>query len=124
MTAASQEDKPYKSMLVWNFSILIFAVFARFPFIINEFIFVIRMRKRDTSQDNLIEELRQRIERRNTEAGDRPPLSLSIGTAFYNPLSPCSVEELLLQADQSMYEQKRIKKSCLKPSPPSPSPLP
>jgi diguanylate cyclase (GGDEF)-like protein len=37
-------------------------------------------------------------------------LSISIGLACYDPENPCSVDELLSQADKSMYEQKRKKK--------------
>ncbi len=36
-------------------------------------------------------------------------LSVSVGIALYNPENPASVDELLSQADKSMYEQKRYK---------------
>jgi diguanylate cyclase (GGDEF)-like protein len=36
-------------------------------------------------------------------------LSISTGTAYFDPSSPCTVDELLSQADRRMYEQKRIK---------------
>ena len=36
-------------------------------------------------------------------------LFLSIGFAHYDPTSPCSLQELLNQADENMYEQKRMK---------------
>jgi diguanylate cyclase (GGDEF)-like protein len=36
-------------------------------------------------------------------------LSISVGIAFYNPEDPASVDELLSQADKSMYEHKRYK---------------
>jgi GGDEF domain-containing protein len=35
-------------------------------------------------------------------------LSLSIGFARYDPLSPCSIEEILDRADKNMYEQKQM----------------
>ncbi|OGW27432.1 MAG: hypothetical protein A2X59_07230 [Nitrospirae bacterium GWC2_42_7] len=38
------------------------------------------------------------------------PLSVSVGFACCDPESPCSIDELLSQADKSMYEQKRQKK--------------
>lgn len=38
-------------------------------------------------------------------------LSFSIGTAYFDPQSPCSIDELLVQADKSMYEQKRTKRN-------------
>ena len=36
-------------------------------------------------------------------------LSLSIGSAYFDPRSTCSLEELLQEADKSMYEHKRSK---------------
>jgi len=36
-------------------------------------------------------------------------LSMSVGIAVYNPEDPASVDELLSQADKSMYEQKKYK---------------
>jgi len=36
-------------------------------------------------------------------------LSLSIGSAYFDPKSTCSLEELLQEADKSMYEHKRSK---------------
>ena len=37
-------------------------------------------------------------------------LSLSVGFAYYDPQSPCSIEELMDKADKSMYVNKRAKK--------------
>jgi len=36
-------------------------------------------------------------------------LSLSLGTAYYDPEYPCSVEELIAEADKSMYRQKQVR---------------
>ena len=38
-------------------------------------------------------------------------LSLSIGITHYNPDTPCSLEELMAQADKLMYEEKRRKQN-------------
>ncbi len=38
-------------------------------------------------------------------------LSLSIGITHYNPDTPCSLEELMAQADSLMYEEKRRKQN-------------
>jgi diguanylate cyclase (GGDEF)-like protein/PAS domain S-box-containing protein len=38
-------------------------------------------------------------------------LSLSYGLAYYDPENPCSIDELLTQADKTMYEHKRYKKN-------------
>lgn len=37
-------------------------------------------------------------------------LSLSVGVAYYDPSSPCSVEELLAAGDRMMYEEKKRKR--------------
>jgi diguanylate cyclase (GGDEF)-like protein/PAS domain S-box-containing protein len=48
--------------------------------------------------------------RSHNQKNRRPySLSISMGVARYNPLSPRSIEELLDEADQRMYEQKRSK---------------
>ncbi|HWR57459.1 MAG TPA: GGDEF domain-containing protein [Thermodesulfovibrionales bacterium] len=40
-------------------------------------------------------------------------LSLSTGVAYYDPASPCSVDDLLVQGDRSMYLQKRNKQKVI-----------
>lgn len=53
----------------------------------------------------------QNLERYNTK-GSRPyQVALSIGIAHYNPLFPSTIEDLMRQADSSMYENKRSKQS-------------
>ena len=37
-------------------------------------------------------------------------LSMSVGLAYYDPKKPCSIDDLLTEADELMYEQKRLKK--------------
>ncbi len=39
---------------------------------------------------------------------DRHPLSLSVGLAYFNPLLPIGINELLENAEQAMYEHKRV----------------
>jgi two-component system, cell cycle response regulator len=45
-------------------------------------------------------------------------LSLSVGTARYDPGLPCSIDELLAHADQSMYAQKRARRASAAPEGP------
>lgn len=47
----------------------------------------------------------------NTQRGYN--LSLSIGTAHCEAKDPVSIEELLIQADMAMYEQKRLKRGMV-----------
>lgn len=50
--------------------------------------------------------LRENLETHNAGEGRRYKLALSVGLALYDPKRPCSVEELIAQADRLMYEQK------------------
>jgi len=45
----------------------------------------------------------------NEQSGLKHRISLSWGTAFFEPESPCSIEDLLEQADKAMYEMKKNK---------------
>jgi len=51
--------------------------------------------------------LQENLEARNARGDRRYKLSLSVGTARYDPESPCSIDELLARADRLMYEQKQ-----------------
>lgn len=59
------------------------------------------------------ESIRQRLERnlhKSSEAESPYRLSTSIGVARFDPNRPCSLAELMGQADRAMYEQKRVHK--------------
>jgi diguanylate cyclase (GGDEF)-like protein/PAS domain S-box-containing protein len=58
----------------------------------------------------LIRRLRERIQARNAQAGAVYPLSFSLGVSRYEPDKPCTLQELLAQADRRMYEEKMAKK--------------
>ncbi len=53
--------------------------------------------------------LEKNLEGYNGRENRRYELSLSVGMARYNPGCPCSVDDLLAQADKLMYKQKRYK---------------
>ena len=67
--------------------------------------------------DKTIDELPQIIAKRLSESvlnfnigGTRSyKIFLSMGFAHYNPASPCSLQELIHQADENMHEQKKMK---------------
>ncbi|MFA6054187.1 MAG: GGDEF domain-containing response regulator [Thermodesulfovibrionales bacterium] len=68
-----------------------------------------------TTGDNLeivINRLQKAVEMDNTKSKREYKLSISIGTAYFDPLSPCTIDELLSQADKLMYEQKRSKQTA------------
>lgn len=65
-----------------------------------------------TSRDNVdivAGRLRESLEKYNREKKGSYELSLSVGTAYYDPATPCSIDELLRHADRMMYEQKKHK---------------
>lgn len=46
----------------------------------------------------------------NNQVGRKYPLLASHGVAYYNPSSPCSLDELMEKSDKAMYENKQSKK--------------
>ena len=65
----------------------------------------------DSNIETLSERLRENITIHNAKAKDPlGELSLSHGFARYDTRHPCSIEELLTNADRLMYEEKRKKK--------------
>ncbi len=66
----------------------------------------------DTAADaaaTLARRLQEALDEHNAQAERGYKLSLSVGLARYDPLHPCSVHDLLAQADSLMYEHKRGK---------------
>jgi len=62
--------------------------------------------------ENVVNRLQEAIKIDNTKSKREYKLSISIGTAYFDPWSPCTTDELLSQADKSMYEQKRSKQTA------------
>ena len=74
----------------------------------DEFV-IITIEARKDSSEILTSRLRANLEARNA-SGPRPyKLSISVGVARYDAEHPCSIGELLAQADALMYEQKHRK---------------
>jgi diguanylate cyclase (GGDEF)-like protein/PAS domain S-box-containing protein len=59
--------------------------------------------------DIIKDRIQKCIETQNSISENKYELSLSIGAVYYDPESPCSVDELMKQADGLMYEHKRSK---------------
>lgn len=58
----------------------------------------------------LLKRLDSILETYNGREGRKYKLSMSVGVVYYNPENPSSLEELMIQADALMYEEKRKKK--------------
>ncbi|MDO8282261.1 MAG: GGDEF domain-containing protein [Thermodesulfovibrionia bacterium] len=61
----------------------------------------------------LIRRLKTNLDAYNAKAGKTCEISLSIGIKRYNPESPCSIDKLLSDADELMYEEKNLKGKML-----------
>jgi diguanylate cyclase (GGDEF)-like protein/PAS domain S-box-containing protein len=58
----------------------------------------------------IVARLLHNIERCNAEKDGKYALSLSFGTSYYDPQSPCSIGDLVAEAEKIMYVQKKEKK--------------
>ena len=61
----------------------------------------------------VVDRLLERIDIHNRKSNKSYKLSVSIGVANYDPKNPCSLDELLNQADKLMYNQKKKNKKSL-----------
>jgi diguanylate cyclase (GGDEF)-like protein/PAS domain S-box-containing protein len=59
--------------------------------------------------------LQSLMDTQNNQENRKYRLSISVGCSCYDPEHPCSLDELIAQADKSMYEQKQNKKGLLLP---------
>jgi len=66
-----------------------------------------------TSPEVFTARLQRLIDIRNNQENRKYKLSISIGCAYYDPESPCSIDDLIARADKLMYEQKQNKKGLL-----------
>jgi diguanylate cyclase (GGDEF)-like protein/PAS domain S-box-containing protein len=60
-----------------------------------------------TSAETIATRLQENLEVRNARRARLYKLSLSVGIAHYDPEHPCSIDDLMAQADTVMYEHKR-----------------
>ena len=70
---------------------------------------VLAINTADGTREILAARLQDRLEIFNSIEAKPYKLHLSIGIAHYNPKIPCSLDELMTQADTLMYEEKRRK---------------
>ncbi len=72
--------------------------------------FLIVLPETDGEAETVAGRIREAIRRRNEEdpiLPERLPVTLAVGTGHWDPTSPQSVEALLAEVDQRMYENKR-----------------
>jgi diguanylate cyclase (GGDEF)-like protein len=61
-------------------------------------------------RETLLSRLKANMARDNDALGEEPHLSLSVGICWFDPQNPRPLEELQIQADEQMYEDKRSKR--------------
>jgi diguanylate cyclase (GGDEF)-like protein len=72
----------------------------------------------------ILDRLEDRLILYNSSSQDHPfQLSFSVGFSWYDPHYPLGLEELLMEADEMMYESKKAKKAQLQTPPPVVNPL-
>ena len=71
--------------------------------------FVVLFVSTDENSERLLTRLDENLKDCNDHRSQRYPLSISVGTAQFDPEHPISIDELLAKADASMYVQKRKK---------------
>ncbi len=68
----------------------------------------------DPEENNIeliMNRLQNQVDLHNRQAKRKYQLSISVGSSFYDPENPSSVDELMASADALMYEQKRKKRT-------------
>ena len=63
-----------------------------------------------SSSEILVKRLQEKVRYLNEQETRSFKLFISIGIALYDPLSPASIDELIRQADQTMYKHKQGKR--------------
>ncbi len=61
------------------------------------------------SSEIIMTRLQDQVDKHNNERGRRYKISISMGTAYFDPDNPYSLDELMSRADKLMYDQKRSK---------------
>jgi len=82
----------------------------------DEFVIVAIDAKGDDT-DTVVGRLQNEIQRWNVVSGSPYRLSVSVGTAIYDPAQPCVAADLLSRADESMYREKLLRKGSMRVCP-------
>ncbi len=61
----------------------------------------------ESAESAVTQHLHNNICKHNETAGRKYELMVSLGISYYDPLHPCSIENLLMKADSLMYEDKK-----------------
>ena len=74
---------------------------------------IMTIEARKDSAEILTARLQENLDARNAAGKRRYRLTISVGSARYDAESPCTIDDLLVQADGLMYEQKQARQALL-----------
>ncbi|HEX7432652.1 MAG TPA: histidine kinase N-terminal 7TM domain-containing protein, partial [Anaerolineaceae bacterium] len=74
----------------------------------DEFV-ILAIETNDHLAEVMLDRLKSQLEAFNTQESRKYPISVSFGVAHYDPEHPSSVDEVMVEADKAMYEQKQAK---------------
>jgi diguanylate cyclase (GGDEF)-like protein/PAS domain S-box-containing protein len=64
----------------------------------------------ESAESAVTDHLHNNIRKHNEKTKRNFELLISLGISYYDPLSPCSIEHLIMEADSSMYKDKKSHK--------------
>jgi diguanylate cyclase (GGDEF)-like protein/PAS domain S-box-containing protein len=77
----------------------------------DEFALLVTGDEAENSKNQIEKRFNDLIEKGKNEFGEKFQLAMSYGIVRYNPSTPCTIEELIFQADHLMYECKKERQS-------------
>jgi len=78
----------------------------------DEFVVMFTDRRGKRNEETVLARLEKNLEKRNSSKNKKFRLELSCGTVRYDHDKPCSINDLMHQADEIMYRRKKEKKAA------------
>jgi diguanylate cyclase (GGDEF)-like protein len=79
----------------------------------DEFAILVIGDETDNSKSHIEKRFNDLLNEANTACKDDLKLSISYGTVAYNPVTPCTIEDFIAQADKQMYACKKERQGLL-----------
>ena len=74
---------------------------------------ILAIETNDHLAEVMLDRLKSQLEAFNTQESRKYPISVSFGVAHYDPEHTSSVDEVMVEADKAMYEQKQANRRIL-----------
>ncbi len=73
---------------------------------------IVAMEAEKDMADRIIANLQENLKKYNAQANGRYKISLSVGVSYFNPDTDASVEDLMAEADEALYQEKKKKQTA------------